>query len=233
MDYQKNSSLQTRCPMHKLSMFAGMDSRLLGFLQTLNSNNLIYQDAEPIYGVNSPAKHFYILHEGYVKLSKTLSSGKEQIIRVLKAGELFGFDGFVDELYNHSAVSLRKTEVCCIPVSELQKLGECKAELERLIMVRCIKELQHADERLLELGAKRSAERLASFLLAWCAGTPVGRATPLVLSRLEIAQLLGLTIETVSRLFASWKRAGIIKENRQAIQIINLPQLSAFSASQH
>ena len=87
MEYQKNSSLQTRCPMHKLSMFAGMDSRLLGFLQTLNSNNLIYQDAEPIYGVNSPAKHFYILHDGYVKLSKTLSSGKEQIIRVLKAGE--------------------------------------------------------------------------------------------------------------------------------------------------
>ena len=96
-------------------------------------------------------------------------------------------------------------------------------------MVRCIKALQHADERLLELGAKRSDERLASFLLEWCEGMGSERWIPLILSRLEIAQLLGLTIETVSRLFALWKREGIIKERHQAIQICAVQQLKTLA----
>jgi CRP/FNR family transcriptional regulator len=49
--------------------------------------------------------------------------------------------------------------------------------------------------------------------------------TPLVLSRLEIAQLLGLTIETVSRLFAQWKRDGLVQEKRQTIQIMDRKQM--------
>jgi CRP/FNR family transcriptional regulator len=98
-------------------------------------------------------------------------------------------------------------------------------------MMNCIKELQHADERLLELGAKRSGERLASFLLAWCESTPQGEWTPLVLSRLETAQLLGLTIETVSRMFALWKREAVIREEHQAIQIVDAQKLNALAFS--
>ena len=121
--------------------------------------------------------------------------------------------------------------MCRIPVTALQGLGEHKAEVERLIMVRCIKELQHADERLLELGAKRSPERLSSFLLDWCNASPANVWIPLVLSRSEIAQLLGLTIETVSRLFAAWKREGILKEQKQSIRIMDWQRLKLLAQS--
>lgn len=220
-----------RCSLNKSSVFAGAGKAVQAVVERLVVNNLTYAASESIYEAGFSAQDIYILSEGYIKLFKTSLVGKKQIIRIVKPGEVFGFDGLVDALYNHSAVALRQARVCQIPVADLDNLGDSKAEVERLLMIRCIKELQHADERLLELGAKRSAERLASFLLEWCDGTPAHRWKPLVLSRLEIAQLLGLTIETVSRLFASWKREAILGEQKQSIQILDINKLRCIASS--
>lgn len=210
-----------QCPVHEFALFAALGASISDALQKVESETVEYAATDTIYAAGVSAQHLYLLHDGHVKLFKTTANGKDQIIRVVKPGEIFGFDGLVDTSYNHSAVPLKHASVCRIAVDKLDALGERRPEVERLIMVRCIQELQHADERLLELGAKRSAERLASFLLAWCNPTAKNSWTPLVLSRLEIAQLLGLTIETVSRLFAQWKRDGLVEEKRQAIQIMD------------
>lgn len=229
MDCVETSRVQRSCPLVNLSILAESDNDLLSVLTKLATNHLECNPAQFIYHAGTLAHAVYILHQGYVKLFKTTVGGKDQIIRIVKPGEVFGFDGLVAQHYNHSAVALRAAEICCIPVAALPLLGEHQAEIERRIMVRCIKALQHADERLLELGAKRSDERLASFLLEWCEGMGSERWIPLILSRLEIAQLLGLTIETVSRLFALWKREGIIKERHQAIQICAVQQLKTLA----
>jgi CRP/FNR family transcriptional regulator len=232
VEYQvSHQGLGKSCPFHTLSFFAGLGEDFLALLKAIPSDSLTYPAAQTIYHAATPAAYFYVVREGHIKLFKTTSNGKEQIVKIVRPGEIFGFDGFVDELYNHSAVALKQVEVCRIPIDQLQHLHERRPEVERLIMMSCIKELQHADERLLELGAKRSGERLASFLLSWCESTPPGEWTPLVLSRLETAQLLGLTIETVSRLFALWKREAVIQEAHQAIQIVDAQKLKALAFS--
>jgi CRP/FNR family transcriptional regulator len=213
------------CPVHEFALFAELGEKFTAALKAVESDTVEYAATDTIYTAGVNAQHIYLLREGHVKLFKTTPAGKDQIIRVVKAGEIFGFDGLVDIRYNHSALPLKHASVCRIAVEKLAALGERRPEVERLIMVRCIKELQHADERLLELGAKRSGERLASFLLGWCRANDAPMWTPLVLSRLEIAQLLGLTIETVSRLFAQWKRDGLVQEKRQAIQIMDRKQM--------
>lgn len=224
MDEQRSAGQGQACVFNELGFFAGLAEdylQALQALQTLESDSLHYPAAETIYQANTPASCFYVLREGHIKLSKTTLNGKEQIIKIVRPGEIFGFDGFVDQLYNQTAVTLRPVKVCRIPVEQLRSLRCYRHEVERLIMVSCIRELHYADNRLLELGAKRSGERLASFLLSWCEGVTPGAGTPLILSRLEIAQLLGLTIETVSRLFAQWKRQGLIREQNQTIQILD------------
>ncbi|MBO0614954.1 MAG: hypothetical protein RL122_594 [Pseudomonadota bacterium] len=223
-----NGALKS-CPIHEFPAFAALGEKLTSALKAVESDTVEYTAADTIYTAGVNAQHIYLLREGHVKLFKTTPAGKDQIIRIVKAGEIFGFDGLVDIRYNHSALPLKQASVCRIAVEKLAALGERRPEVERLIMVRCIKELQHADERLLELGAKRSGERLASFLLAWCCDAQTW--TPLVLSRLEIAQLLGLTIETVSRLFAQWKRDGLVQEKRQAIQIMDRKQMVTVAGS--
>lgn len=220
-----------RCTLNTSNVFAGAGKDILAAIEKLEINKLVFEAGESIYKAGFPAQDVFILNDGYIKLFKTSATGKNQITRVVKPGEVFGFDGLVDARYNHDAVSLRRVDVCRISMLDLANLGGEKAEVERLLMVRCIKELQHADERLLELGAKRSAERLASFLLEWCDGASSDKWKPLVLSRLEIAQLLGLTIETVSRLFASWKREAIIGEQKQSIQIRDIGKLKLIASS--
>ncbi|MGB3918175.1 Crp/Fnr family transcriptional regulator [Thiothrix litoralis] len=233
MHLQQNNGQLKPCPVHEFALFAELGDAFSEALKAVDSDIIEYNAGETIYAAGVSAQHIYLLREGYVKLFKTTFSGKDQIIRVVKAGEIFGFDGLVDIRYNHSAVPLKRATVCRIAVDKLDALGARRPEVERLIMVRCIKELQHADERLLELGAKRSDERLASFLLAWCNTTSsASRWTPLVLSRLEIAQLLGLTIETVSRLFAQWKREGLVEERQQAIQIMDRNKMKQVADSQ-
>lgn len=231
MEQQATGKQVKHCPVNELAVFSELGEGFRDALKAVESDAVSYSAAETIYLAGTSAHNFYVVRDGYVKLFKTTLNGKDQIIRIVKPGELFGFDGLVDTLYNHSAVPLKQANVCRIPVERLRALGEQRPEVERLIMVRCIKELQHADERLLELGAKRSAERLAGFLLSWCEGTPTGRWMPLVLSRLEIAQLLGLTIETVSRLFAQWKREELVEEKHQAIRILDMQKLQHVSDS--
>lgn len=220
------------CAVHEINLFAGLDDDSRDALRLLKSDQLLFSANDTIYQGGQTAHSVYVLLDGHVKLFKTTSNGKEQIIRVVRPGEIFGFDGLVDRLYNHSAVPLKRAEVCRIEVERLHDLSERRAEIERLIMVHCIKELQHADERLLELGAKRSAERLASFLLSWCDSDHAENGwTPLILSRREISQLLGLTIETVSRLFATWKREGLIQEKSQAIFLADRERLQTLADS--
>ncbi|OQX16615.1 MAG: hypothetical protein BWK73_03335 [Thiothrix lacustris] len=221
MEFKAMKGQSKQCPVHEFAFFNELTADIRHVLKSVESDAFDYTANETIYHVGVSAQHLYLLRDGYVKLFKTSANGKDQIIRIVKAGEIFGFDGLVDVRYNHSAVPLKQASVCRIAVEKLNTLGIYRPEVERLIMVRCIQELQHADERLLELGAKRSQERLASFLLSWCAVAPLNNWTPLVLSRLEIAQLLGLTIETVSRLFAQWKRDGLVAERHQAIQILD------------
>ncbi len=231
MDYQVSGDFESACPLNEFAVFSELGDDFNDALKNMPSENVSYAASESIYMAGTAAKHLYLLRDGHVKLFKTTANGKDQIIRVVRPGEIFGFDGLVDILYNHSAVPLKHATVCRISVERLRALGKHRPEVERVIMVRCIKELQHADERLLELGAKKSAERLASFLISWCKKTPASKWTPLILSRLEIAQLLGLTIETVSRLFAQWKRDEVVEEKNQAIRILDQPRLKAVAES--
>lgn len=231
MNTKKSQGGKSRCPICQLGIFTELGRPIEDALQNLDAESLNFMAGSTVYETESAATAIYVLMHGYVKLAKTTLIGKSQIIRIVRAGEIFGFDGLVAEYYNHSAAAVGEIDVCRIPVAGLQDLGEHKAEVERLIMVRCIKELQHADERLLELGAKRSPERLASFLVDWCNAASANGWVPLVLSRSEIAQFLGLTIETVSRLFASWKRDGILREQKQSIRIMDWQRLKLLAQS--
>lgn len=87
-----------------------------------------------------------------VKLIKTLPNGRTQIVRVLRTGDLFGFDGFAGESYNHTAIPLSEIEVCRLPLGELAELKKQNPEIENTMMRRWIQHLREAEDMMLELG---------------------------------------------------------------------------------
>ncbi len=160
-------------------------------------------------------------------------------------GDLFGFDGFAKENYNHTAISLTDCEVCRLPLADLSTLRKSNPEIDQSMVSRLIKNLRQSEDMLLELGAKRASEKLASFILRLSLsdqnlsfstdslrGTPGTEWANLHLSRSEIGSLLGLTIETVSRFFSDWKRKGFIKEEKGSIQILDAEGLKTEACSE-
>ncbi len=218
------------CQIRHLSIFAQLPMDRLTEIQAFQPSVMAYAVDETVYHQGDAALNAFTLRKGLVKLIKTLPNGRTQIVRVLRTGDLFGFDGFANEPYNHTAIPLSEIEVCRLPLGDLMELKKQNPEIENTMMRRWIQHLRQAEDMMLELGAKKAAERLASFLLRWCEGAESSWVS-LPLSRSEIGELLGLTIETVSRFLSDWKRQGFISEQRGNIHIQDVDGLRKTACS--
>ncbi len=220
------------CPIRHLSIFAQLPEEGLHEIQTFQPSIVTFAVDETIYHQGDVSVNAYTLRQGLVKLVKTLPSGRTQIVRVLQEGDLFGFDGFAGENYNHTAIPLTPIEVCRLPLTDLTELKKRHSTIENSMMKRWIQQLRQAEDMMVELGAKKASERLASFLIRWCEQADETGWTPLPLARGELGELLGLTIETVSRFLSEWKRQGIINEQRGSIQLIDVTKLRKLACAQ-
>lgn len=230
------------CPVRHRSIFSDLpENSLKETIKDFHTSVITYDSGESIFNQSdSSEKSAYTLRKGLIKITKSLPDGRIQIVRVLIAGDLFGFDGLANEPYNHTATALTECEVCRLPLTDLADLRENSSEVDRSIMSRLIKNLRQTEDLLLELGAKKAPEKLASFILSLSQSdskielnsTNDEKWIKLHLSRSEIGSLLGLTIETVSRFISDWKRKGFIKESKGSIQIVDAEGLKANACPQ-
>ena len=156
------------CHIRHLSIFAQLPAARLVEIQSFQPSVVSFAANETIYHQGDASLNAFTLRKGLVKLVKALPNGRTQIVRVLREGDLFGFDGFAGETYNHTAIPLCDIEVCRLPLSELSELKKQNPEIENTMMKRWIQHLRQAEDMMLELGAKKASERLASFLIRWC-----------------------------------------------------------------
>jgi CRP/FNR family transcriptional regulator len=159
-----------------------------------------------------PAAHVFNITAGVVKLYKLLVDGRRQIVGFLFAGDLLGLS-FGGE-YAYSAEAVTPVTACRFARPRLNDLlRQFPAMSERLLGI-AVNELGAAQEQMLLLGRKTARERVASFLLSLSrrAARAGLRDDPvsLPMTRADIGDYLGLTIETVSRTLSQLKRDGIV-----------------------
>lgn len=156
--------------------------------------------------------HFYSISTGSVKLYKLLPDGRRQIIGFLFSGDVFGLG--TNDGYCYTAETITPTHLCRFPQRKMDALMEEIPKLERRMFNMAVKDLVAAQEQMLLLGRKTAREKVASFLIKLSLreerlGQPHSTVA-LPMSRADIADYLGLTIETVSRTFTQLKRDSII-----------------------
>ena len=167
---------------------------------------------------------FYVV-QGELKLYKLTPDGRRQIIAFLSEGDFIGF-ACGDE-YSYSAEALTAVVVGRVPRRRLEQMATESPALATRLFACARRELAFAHDQLLVLGRMTPLEKLASFLmrLADCeerrGGDPEHLSLPM--SRLDIADHLGLTIETVSRCFTKLRKLGVIQLARAADVIIRDP----------
>ncbi|SDT94420.1 Crp/Fnr family transcriptional regulator [Stappia sp. ES.058] len=198
-----------------------LEARALGLKQSQNAKFQRYSQHSVIFYEGDSAQRVFELDEGIVMLYKLLPDGRRQVVEILTPGTIFG--AAAGENYDCSAETLTNARVSAYDRREIDQSAPLQRHLTRCLMSQM--ELLH-DHAVL-LGRKSAIERVSSFLMRMvpqrggegCAGpaeTGVdSHNVMLTMTRQEIADYLGLTIETVSRVISELKRRGLIKVERQ------------------
>lgn len=166
---------------------------------------------------------------GVVKLSKTLSDGRQQIVGLQFAPDFLGRPFRRESTVTAEAAT--EVDLCSFPRSALERMMAEAPDLEHRLLQQTLKELDQARDWMVMLGRKTAAEKLASFLLMIARNidpaAPRAKETfDLPLSRADIADFLGLTIETVSRQLTRLRTEGIVRiENNRRVTITDFGRL--------
>ena len=199
------------CAARALSVCNSLDGDDLARLDAL-AEHVAVEPGGALIREAEPANHVFNITSGSVRVFKLLADGRRQITGFLFAGNFLGLA--TGDTYVFSAEAIEPTTVCRFRRSEYRQLIRDCPMLETVLLERANHELAAAQNQMLLLGRKTAVERIASFLLDLPAHDPA-RPNPaghvrLPMSRSEIADYLGLTIETVSRVLTRLKTQGFV-----------------------
>ena len=191
-----------------------------------------YQRGQILFREGDHAAGLYSISTGHVKVTKVGGDGKEQIIRLARAGDILGYRGLLAGTgHAANALALDETEVCFIPKSVFFQLIEHNPGFAFSLMKLMANELAETEERMLHLAYKPVRERLAeALLLLLRTYQPPPNAPPsFTLSREDLAALVGTVRETVSRFMAELKAEGVLSTKGSSITILDIKRLVEIS----
>ncbi|MCC6469666.1 MAG: helix-turn-helix domain-containing protein [Alphaproteobacteria bacterium] len=168
---------------------------------------------QPIFSEADAADHVFTVTGGAVKIYKLLPDGRRQITGFLFPGDFLGLTH--NALYAYSAEAMTATRLCRFPRKKLEALLDELPKLEQRLLGMASHELAAAQDQMVLLGRKSARERVVSFLLMLSGGA-VRRGQPdnpvaVPMTRNDIADFLGLTVETVSRTMTQLKTQHLIE----------------------
>jgi len=177
-----------------------------GTLEMMGATMSFARNAE-IYGENEPADYLYMVVSGTVRTSKILDDGRRQIGEFYLPGDIFGLEVGNDHAF--SAEAIADAKVLVIKRSAVEALAARDNDVARQLWATTGRELQRVQDHILLL-IKTAQERVAGFLLEMADRIKASNELELPMSRQDIADYLGLTIETVSRTLTSLENASAI-----------------------
>jgi CRP/FNR family transcriptional regulator, nitrogen fixation regulation protein len=163
---------------------------------------------EEIFAEGAAADCWFKVVSGTVRLCKLLADGRRHIAEFFFAGDCFGFDNMPERLFSAEAVG--DVIVMRYPRRTTERLIDDNPMLARGLRDMTLRDLANAQIRMLMLGRMSAPERVATFILDMFERRDGGRTVELPMSRNDIADYLGLTIETVCRVMSAFKRSGTI-----------------------
>lgn len=209
---RRRSNACDSCGARPLSVCGSIDDADLGRLDAL-AEHIAVQPGEALIREGDSARHVFNITSGSVRVYKLLSDGRRQITGFLFAGDFLGLA--TGETYVFSAEAIEPVTACRFRKSDYRTLIRETPALEATLLDRANHELAAAQNQMMLLGRKTALERVATFLLDLPGHDPARAAAAghvhLPMTRSEIADYLGLTIETVSRVLTRLKTSGVIR----------------------
>jgi CRP/FNR family transcriptional regulator len=235
----RNASARARCAQAKPAPVHCSTCNLrdvclpmgLGPAETLKLGDLVYsrrrvKRGETLLRAGADFESIYAVRSGCFKSSVVLEDGRDQVTGFHMAGEVVGLDGIGTGQYTADLVALEDSEVCALPYDQVQDAG-----LQRQLHKVMSRELVRDQGVMMLLGTMQAEERLAAFLLnlsqRFVARGFSATEFHLRMTRAEIGSYLGLSLETVSRLFSRFHDDGVIEVQQKHVRILDVAALRA------
>jgi CRP/FNR family nitrogen fixation transcriptional regulator len=196
-----------RLPQANVRPTVAGSHKLGGPIEVIGAPMSFSRNAE-IYGENEPAEYLYKVISGAVRTYKVLADGRRQIGAFYLPGDVFGLES--GDLHSFSAEAIVDSKVLVVKRSTLVNLAARDNEVARELWALTSRELRRVQQHIMLL-IKSARERVVAFLLEMAARVPSSNQIELPMSRQDIADYLGLTIETVSRTLSQLETSAAIE----------------------
>lgn len=214
-----------QCSLVQLCLPASIGGEDLARLERVVLSKRPMKRGDHLFNAGQPMHALFVARDGAFKTYSQDENGDLQIIGFHLAGELIGLDGLASERHRCTAEALSAAHVCEVPFAQLQHIAGQVPGLQRQLMRIMGRGMVQDHQHLEMMGRKQALERLAIFLHSLSERyAKLGQSSErfvLPMSREDIANYLGLVLETVSRLFGKLQQQGVIALDRRRIDILD------------
>ena len=228
-----NASIEcSHCKVRALSLCSALEADEMEALDKL-ARHVAYEKHQTLFDQGEVADFVYNITAGSVRLFKLLPDGRRQIVGFALPGDFLGLS--LSEQNTFSAEALSAAAVCQFPRAAFSELLDVKPHLLRRLHDMASHELSLAQDQMVILGRRTAEEKVAAFLLGlrkrWARIDGSTVRAPLPMSRQDIGDFLGLTVETVSRMMTKLARDKMIVITPDGVRLLDLARLEALAAT--
>lgn len=196
------------CDGRRHSLFSGLPEDVLESLH-VDVTNLNIPTGETLYGQGQSAEHLWVIRTGAVKLLSNSWEGERRIVRVLKPGDIAGMEGLLAGRYSHAAIAVGDVHVCRTPMPTVQQLCLDHANFQWNLMQKWQAALYETEQWLIDATTTGATARMRmARLLLRLRDSETDRIY--IFSREDLGLMLGIAIETASRIIASFVREQLL-----------------------
>lgn len=221
------------CGLRKLCLPKACGSQCAQLETVVRHSRPLLRRKEVLYHQGDDFESLYVIRTGSVKTFMLNEHGEEHITGFYLPGDIIGIDGVSHSRHATTAVALESTSVCALPFNALEKLAASMPEVQRYVFQVMAKEILQDQKMMLLLSRKTADQRLAALFLRFSqhlqARRLVSEEFVLPMSRGDIANYLGLAIETVCRVMTRFQKMKLLKVEGRSIRLLNIDALQALA----
>jgi CRP/FNR family transcriptional regulator len=203
--------------------------------EDLQLSNRRIKAGEAVYRIDDPFHAFYVVRMGLVKAVTMLEGGREQVSAFYMPADAFGMDGIAYGHYTCDAVAVEDSDVCVLPYEALERLSRRYPQAQQILHQALSAEIARRQDTMAMLSGMTAEQRVAAFLLDHSQRLHLRGQSPsqflLRVSRHDIASLLGLTVETVSRTMSRLKHERLLDVDGKHVHLLSVPGLRRLLAT--
>ena len=216
---------------NRLSQYAVMDDQIWALIDDITTKTVTYRAGEDIVRVGEIAETLFIVNKGWAVRHRTLEDGRRQIVNFMLPGDIFDLQALACLEADHTVTSVTDVSILVIDTGEFVQLLRTSGDISSSFWWAAVQEESILREQIVRLGRRSAKERIGHLLLELqrrmngAMGTNHSQL-PLPLTRVDLADALGLTPVHVSRTMSAMRHSGLIEETRGVILIDDRERLA-------